>query len=167
MHVLGVFDSATKAAEAIRSIRRDLLGDVVVYGPTPDHAVDQALDVAGSPVRAFILVGGLLGCFTGFALPIYTVLDWPLITGGKPLISIPPFVVIAFELMILFAVVAGVIGFLGLSGLPRIGTTRVSDPRFTNDRFGVAVTCTAANESKVTAYLRQAGVEEVTADGST
>ena len=56
-----------------------------------------------SPVRVFVLVGGLLGCLSGFALPIYTVLDWPLITGGMPLISIPPFVVIAFELTILFA----------------------------------------------------------------
>ena len=167
MNVLGVFDSGAKAADAITAIRRDQLGDVVVYGPAPDHAVDQALDVAVSPVRTYILVGGLLGCFTGFALPIYTVVDWPLITGGKPLISIPPFVVIAFELTILFAAIAGVIGFLGLAGLPRIGTPRVSDPRFTNDRFGVAVTCTTANGSQVTTCLEQAGAEEVTADAAT
>ena len=166
MNLLGVFDSGAKAAEAIRAIRRDRLGDVVVYGPTPDHLIDQALEVAVSPVRVFVLVGGLLGCFAGFALPIYTVLDWPLITGGKPLISIPPFVVIAFELTILFSAIAGVIGFLGLSGLLRFGQARVSDPRFTDDRFGVAVTCDAAKERKVTTCLEQAGAEEVTTDGS-
>ena len=109
---------------------------------------------------------GLLGCFAGFALPIYTVLDWPLITGGKPLISIPPFVVIAFELTILFSAIAGVIGFLGLSGLPRFGPARVSDPRFSNDRFGVAVTCDGAKEDRVTTCLEQAGAEEVSANGA-
>ena len=51
-----------------------------------------------SPVRLFTLVGALLGCTAGFSLPIYTVSAWPLITGGKPLFSIPAFVVIAFEL---------------------------------------------------------------------
>jgi len=166
MNLLGVFDNGTKAAEAIRAIRRDQLGDVVAYGPTPDHSIDQALDVTTSPVRVFVLVGGLLGCFAGFALPIYTVLDWPMITGGKPLISIPPFVVIAFELTILFSAIAGVIGFLGLSGLPRFGQARVSDPRFSNDRFGVAVTCDASKEDRVTTCLEQAGAEEVTTNGA-
>ena len=107
MNVLGVFDSGNKAADAIHVIRRDRLGDVEVYGPAPDHAVDQALEVEVSRVRVFVLIGGLLGCLAGFALPIYTVLDWPLITGGQPLISIPPFVVIAFEFTILFAAIAG------------------------------------------------------------
>ena len=166
MNLLGIFDSGVKAAEAVRAIRRDQLGDVVVYGPTPDHSIDLALGVETSPVRVFVLVGGLLGCFAGFALPIYTVLDWPMITGGKPLISIPPFVVIAFELTILFSAIAGVIAFLGLSGLPRFGQSRVNDPRFSNDRFGVAVTCDAAKEDKVTACLEQAGAEEVSANGA-
>lgn len=167
MNLLGVFDSGAKAAEAIHAIRRWQLGDIVVYGPTPDHLIDKALDVGVSPVRLFVLAGALLGCFAGFALPIYTVLDWPFITGGKPLISIPPFVVIAFELTILFSAIAGVIGFLVLSGLPRFGPARMSDPRFTNDRYGITVTCDATKEGRVRACLEQAGAEQVTTDDAT
>jgi molybdopterin-containing oxidoreductase family membrane subunit len=161
INVLGVFDTGSKAATAIRSIRRDRLGDVEVYGPAPDHAIDQALEVTVSPVRVFVLVGGLLGCLSGFALPIYTVLDWPLITGGMPLISIPPFVVIAFELTILFAAIAGLVGFFGLAGLPRFRKPVVDDPRFTNDRFGVLVTCADSGNDAVKAHLTKAGAEEV------
>ena len=161
MTVLGIFGDAAKAARAVAAVRRDQPADVVVYGPAPDHAIDRALQVKVSPVRTFTLIGGLLGCVTGFALPIYTVLDWPLMTGGKPLISIPPFVVIAFELTILFAAVSGFIGFLLLTGLPRFRRPAVSDPRFTDDRFGVLVTCRDDQGMAVRAHLEQAGAEEV------
>ncbi len=161
MALLGVFDDGSKAAAAIIAIQHDALGRVDVYSPTPSHAIDQALDIQVSPVRTFTLIGGLFGCIVGFALPIYTVLDWPLITGGKPLLSIPPFVVIAFELTILFGATFGLLGFLGLARLPNPFRKRVSDPRFTNDKFGVLVTCDAARVDAVRAHLLAAGCEEV------
>ena len=108
VNVLGIFDRGKTAAVCARAILDEGLGEVVAYSPVPDHALDQALHVAVSPVRLFVLVGGLLGCATGFLFPIYTVMDWPLITGGKPLISIPAFVVIAFELTILLAAIGGI-----------------------------------------------------------
>ena len=128
MEILGIFDRGKTAAAATREILEGKLGEVVAYSPVPDHALDQALHVSVSPVRVFVLVGGLLGCFLGFAFPIYTVLDWPMITGGKPLISIPPFVVIAFELTILLGAIGGMIGFLALSGLPRVFGRPAPDP---------------------------------------
>ena len=163
--LLGVFDDGTRAASAVDAVRDAALGEVVVYGPTPNHAIDRALDMQVSPVRTFTLVGALLGCLTGFALPIYTVLDWPLITGGKALISIPPFVVIAFELTILFGALGGLLGFLSLAGLPGLGRKTVDDPRFSNDRFGVLVTCEGPQRDAVMNHLRQAGAEEVNDHG--
>ncbi len=165
VNVIGVFDVGEKAAAAIRAIRQGRLGNVSVYSPTADHDIDQALEVKASPIRTFILVGGLIGCFTGFAWPIYTVLEWPMITGGKPLISIPPFVVIAFELTILLGATAGMLAFLGLSGLPRVQKAVVDDPRFTNDRFGVLVTCDVAKRDAVKSVLERAGAEEVANHG--
>ena len=161
VQLLGVFDDGSKAATAVAAVRGENVGEVLVYSPTPNHAVDRALDMKVSPVRTFTLVGGLLGCAFGFALPIYTVLDWPLITGGKALISIPAFVVIAFELTILFGAIAGFVGFLGLSGLPGLRRKAVNDPRFSNDRFGVLVTCGENQREAVMSHLQRAGAEEV------
>ena len=112
-------------------------------------------------MRLFVLIGGLLGCATGFIFPIYTVLDWPLITGGKPLISIPPFVVIAFELTILFASLGGMAGFLLLSRLPRMRGQRAPDRRFTNDMTGISVTCAPEQAAAVRACLARTGASEI------
>ena len=170
-HLLGVFDDGAAAARAILGLRDGGLGDVTAYGPTSHHDIEAALDEPVSPVRTFTLVGALLGCATGFALPIATVRDWPLITGGKALFSIPPLVVIAFELTILFGALAGMLGFLTLSRLPRLpglsrpATILASDPRFSHDCFGVLVECDgeAQNDAARTA-LEAAGALEIRSD---
>jgi molybdopterin-containing oxidoreductase family membrane subunit len=161
IHLLGIFDAGTKAAAAAEALRADRLGEVTAYAPTLDHRIDAALGPGKRPVRVFTLVGGLLGCLLGFAFPIYTVLDWPLITGGKPIVSIPPFVVIAFELTILFAALGTVLGFLISSGLPRLRSGAPYDPRFSDDRWGVLVTCDTGRADAARARLAAAGAEEV------
>ena len=90
--------------------------DVEVFAPYPVHGMDGLFKP--SKLKFFTLVGALSGTMTGLALTIYTVLHWPLITSGKPLISLPPFLVIAFELTILFGGVVSFLGFLFLSRLP-------------------------------------------------
>jgi molybdopterin-containing oxidoreductase family membrane subunit len=160
VHVLGVFDAAGKAADAARRLRTDGFARVTTYAPAFDHNLDAALGPGKSPVRAFTLAGGILGCALGFAFPIYTVLDWPLITGGKAIVSLPPFVVIAFELTIFFAALMTVAGFLLSSGLPRLRQAPY-DARFSQDRWGVLVTCAAERAEAARAHLTQADVEEV------
>ncbi|NIP15320.1 MAG: DUF3341 domain-containing protein, partial [Pseudomonadales bacterium] len=64
--------------------------------------LEHSLGYGQSPVRIFTLVGGLTGAATGFAFTTWTSVDWPLVTGGKPIVSIPAYVVIAFELTVLF-----------------------------------------------------------------
>lgn len=91
---------------------------ITVVSPYHVHEVDEILDVRPSRLKFFTFFGALSGTITGFALTIYTVLRWPfLITGGKPLVSIPPFIIIAFELTILFGVISTFLGFLILSKL--------------------------------------------------
>ena len=164
MQILAVYDEPAKAALAVASARDAGLADVAAYTPAPDHTMEQLLGARVSPVRLFTLAGAILGCITGFALPIYTVSSWPLITGGKPLIAIPPFVVIAFELTILFGAIGGMIGFLALAGLPRFRKPALGDPRFSNDCFGVEVTCEATRAASVRSLLEDAGAIEVRTD---
>lgn len=160
VELLGIYDRAKKAAVCARAILDERLGAVVAYSPVPNHEINQALHVAISPVRLFVLVGGVLGCAAGFIFPIYTVLDWPLITGGKPLISIPPFVVIAFELMILLAAIGGMAGFLLLARLPRVTGPPV-DTRFTSDMTGISVTCAPEQAAAVRACFERTGANEI------
>jgi hypothetical protein len=66
-------------------------------------------------------------------------MDWPLVTGGKPIVSIPAFVVIAFELTILFGALSTVVGLFISARLPRFRPLVVYDPEFSAGRFGVRV----------------------------
>ena len=158
---LGIYDDPHKAAQAIATVRNEGLGQVVAHSPVPNHAIQHALPAEISPVRLFTLIGGLLGCASGFALPIYASLKWSLITGGKPIVSIPSFTVIAFELTIFLAALGGTLGFLILAGLPRIRERGPYDARFTIDRYGVLVVCTNVHCDAARAVLEHTGAEEV------
>lgn len=165
MRILGVYDEPAKAAVAVATARDAGLVDVTAYSPAPDHTLEQLIEPRVSPVRLFTLVGAVLGCTAGFSLPIYTVSAWPLIVGGKPLIAIPAFVVIAFELTILLGAIGGMLGFLLLARLPHLARTPLGDPRFTRDCFGVEVGCHEKGAAGVRSILENAGAIEVRADG--
>ena len=88
--------------------------------PAPFDEVDDAVDPKPSKVRIFTLVGGLLGVVTGYAMTIWMSLDWPIVIGGKPFASIPPYTVIAFELTILFGGIFTLLGLLAVGRLPAV-----------------------------------------------
>ncbi len=163
--VLGVFAHVDTTVKALEELRGQGYHDLTVYTPVPVHEIEDVLerDRPVSRVRLFTLIGGLTGTCSGFLLTIWSAMQWGLVTGGKPVASIPPFVVIAFELTILFGGLATVIGVVALGGLPRLRPTRTFDPRFTNDRFGVAVHCAPDRRPSVREILRAAGAEEVRA----
>ncbi len=161
--VLGVFAHVDATVHALEELRAKGYHDLTVYTPIPVHEIEDVLERERplSRVRLFTLLGGLTGTASGFLLTIWSAMQWSLITGGKPVASIPPFVVIAFELTILFGGVATVIGMFVLGRLPRVGHSAAFDPRFTNDRFGVAVHCPPERSGSVQEILQKAGAEEV------
>jgi hypothetical protein len=105
--------------------------------PIPVPGVEPILGLKPSPLRFFTLAGALAGLVAGFAFTIWTVNQWPLITGGKPLISIPPFVVIAFALTILLGATASLTGFLLLARLPSLRGLR--EPQAHDNLFIIEV----------------------------
>jgi hypothetical protein len=113
--------------------------EVKAYAPYPDHHIEHALGYDQSPVRVWTLVGGLTGTATALAFTIWTAVDWPLVVGGKPIVSIPPFVIIMFELTVLFGALSTIIGLFILSRLPNIKPSIIYDPEFTAGRYGVYV----------------------------
>ena len=164
--VLGIFAHVDTTVRAIRELRAKGFQSISTYSPVPLEEVEEALTGHGlpkSPVRLFTLVGGLTGTASGFALTIWSSLKWELVVGGKPIVSIPPFVVIAFELTILLGGLCTLLGLLVTARLPRLGGSRRYDPRFTSDRFGVEVACAPDQVRTAEEILRRAGAEEVRA----
>lgn len=129
------FDTQEEFLEKLEEMVKEGVKPEAVTTLTPFHVheAEHILKSKPSELRFFTLAGALAGFFLSFAFIIYTVLDWPLITGGKPLISIPAFIIIAFECTILFGGIISLLGFLHLNRLPNI--KRIIDPRECGSQF--------------------------------
>jgi len=161
--VLGIFAHVDTTVEAIRQLRQKGFSDLTVYTPTPVEDIEQEVERTHplSRVRLFTLIGALTGTATGFFLTIWSSLIWSLLTGGKDPVSYPPFIVIVFELTILFGGLATVLAIFVLGRLPKLTPSRAYDPRFTLDRFGVAVSCPPEKAEAARTVMSSAGAEEV------
>ena len=161
--VLGVFAHVDTTLDAIRKLRDKGFSELTVYTPVPVEEIEEEIEKVRplSKVRFFTLIGGLTGTATGFFLTIWTSIQWELVTGGKAPVSFPPFVIIAFELTILFGGLSTLVALLVLGRLPKLKPSAAYDPRFTVDRFGVAVACPPETADQVRALLTGAGAEEV------
>lgn len=158
--VLASFEHIDAATDAIKSLRAKGHRKLTVYSSHANHELEEALETPISPVRLFTLVGGLAGCTAGFAMQIWMNRDWPLLVGGKPIVAIPAFVVIGFELTILLGALSTLGGVALLSAL--LGRRGVLyDPRFSDDRIGVFVPAEAAQAGALEQMLRVSGAVEV------
>ena len=108
------------------------------FTPYHVHETEHLLDDSPSAVRAFIGVGAIAGFVAGFAFTIYTVLSWPLITGGKEIVSIMAFIIIAYELTILFGGLTAFAGFLFLARLPVFKNILSADAEFSR-KFEIVI----------------------------
>jgi hypothetical protein len=162
-NVLGIFAHVDTTLDAIRKLRDRGFSDLTVYTPVPVEEIEAEVERVRplSNVRLFTLIGALSGTSLGFFLTIWTSLRWSLVTGGKDPVSYPPFVVIAFELTILLGGLATALAILILGRLPKLTPSPTYDPRFTVDRFGVAVACPPETVDQVRSVLTVAGAEEV------
>jgi hypothetical protein len=159
--VMGIYYYVDDASALVRALRQAGMRNLSVFSPVPHHEIEHALDQGPSLVRWVTFTGGVLGLTGGFALCIYSVLSWPLVVGGKELVSLPPFVVIGYESMILLAGISNLLGMLALSRLPQFRAPAPYDPRFSEDRIGIWVPCAGEQAEKVREMMRGHGAEEV------
>jgi molybdopterin-containing oxidoreductase family membrane subunit len=164
--VLAIYEHVDSTIDAIRALKKDGRKNMTVMTPVPNHAIAEELDHTPSPVRLCTFVGGLIGGILGFTLCAWTSLDWPLITNGKEILSIPPFMVITFECTVLFGGLTNLFAMLFFSGLPDAKPGAGYDPSFMQDRFGIWVPCKRDEAERVAATLRAAGAEEVRVDAA-
>jgi len=116
--VLGLFTSAEAAASAGAALREaGVEFEVLTGSPYPEGAFGEHTP----PHRLYVfpLVGALCGFSVAILLTAGTQLAYPLVTGGKPVLSIPPMAIITYEGTMLGAILFTVLGVLFESRLPR------------------------------------------------
>lgn len=160
-HVLGLFGGPDAALAAAGQLKEAGLNTPELMSPVPLEGVEEVLGEKKSVIKRFTLFGACCGGLAGFALAAGTSVMYLHPTGGRPIITIPPFLIITYELTILFGILATVIGFLISSRFPAI-RERVYVPETAVDKFAVSVKCDPGEQhQRAEAILRSAGAEDV------
>jgi Protein of unknown function (DUF3341) len=145
--LMAEFDNPTSLVNAARAAREKGYRKLDAYSPFPIEELSDALHLHRNKLPLIVLCGGILGGLTGFLLQYYvTVIDFPINIGGRPLDSWPSYIVITFELTILFGAISAVLGLLALCGLPMPYHPAFNVPRFalaSRNRFFL---CIEAND---------------------
>ncbi len=157
--VLGVFSDPAAGARAVRALREAGHADIRTASAAPYPELVEALGRPRSRLDSVTLSGALVGVLAGFALCIGTSLAWPLVTGGKPIVSIPPFVIIAFEIAVLIGAGVNLAALAFAAGRGRRRRDLPFDPRFSADHVGVYVV--GGDLGVAEAILKRSGAEEV------
>ena len=165
--ILGVYSYVDLLLDSIKELRSKGFESIQVFTPCPNHEIEDALDTGKEPskVKYFTICGAILGALVGASFTVLTSMDWPIVTSAKPIVSIPPYMIIIFECMIL---IGGLSTFLGLiinSRLRKNVAPHLYDERFSNDKFGILVNCSSENLEEVESILNKNGSEEIKIDG--
>lgn len=168
IEIIGVFTDEHACIHGVETLKKEGVGisRFRVFAPIPSEHLMLAIGRGLSPVRAVVLAGGILGVLTGLAVTIGTAMEWNLVSGGKPIISMPPYIIIMFELMILFGGVLGLIGFFFFAHLPQLDPIGGYSERFGQDRFGIVIDCDEDESARFETLMREAGAEEVVQEAS-
>ena len=160
--VLGSFVHVDALVDAVKSAKEQKMEVVDVFSPVPVEELTNLLSPGPSPVRFSTFVGGLLGMIGGFALGIVSAMIWDIVVGGKPVTNHVPFVVIAFEGLILLGALATFIGLLASGRLPFTRFPgKAYRPEFSKDRFGLWLGAAEHEVVRVRAFLQKAGAVAV------
>ncbi|MBE7185714.1 MAG: DUF3341 domain-containing protein [Methylobacterium mesophilicum] len=129
--VLAEFPSGEDLIEGVKKVRAEGFTQIDAYTPFPIEALDEAMALSDNRVPWVALAGGLIGAAIGYGLQVYTNLAYPIPVGNRPPVAPQAFMLIAFELMVLGAVLSAVIGMFLFNRLPRL-----NHPVFEAQGFG-------------------------------
>jgi mono/diheme cytochrome c family protein len=169
------YEDENQLLDAARKVRDSGYTKTDAFTPFPVHGIDEALGIKPTVLPWFTLIAGATGTTVALTMQIWTnAIDYPYIISGKPYVSLPAFIPVAFELTVLFAAFTTVFAMLGLNGLPRFSNPIFTNPKFdraSDDRFFLWVDSRDKyfNSEKVHSLLTDTGaigVDEVREDDS-
>ena len=160
-NAVGLFHAPSTALVAAGALKGAGFARPSLMSPVPIEGVEEVLGKKRSVIKNFTFFGALFGGIFGFALAAGTAVLYLHPTGGRPIITIPPFLIITYEMTILFGILATVLGFFVSARFPAV-RERVYVPEAAVDKFAVTVVCEDDEVfRRAEAILRDAGAEEV------
>jgi hypothetical protein len=129
--LMAEFDDPTALVAATAKTRDEGYRRMDAYSPFPIEELHEAMGAHHSRLPLIVLIGGLVGCVSGFLLQYWvSVIAYPVNVGGRPFNSWPAFIPVTFECTILGASLSAVLGMLALNGLPMPYHSVFNVPRF-------------------------------------
>lgn len=157
--LLGLFQEPDQVIVALDALRAAGFAgrEIEVLSGTPYPAGTFGEDQRPHHLFTFAFAGALAGLIVGLLVTIGTQISYPMVTGGKPILSLPPMLNVVYEATLLGAIVFTVLGTLFESRLPDFGETPY-DARITQGYIGVLVRCPRPEAvSTAERVLRSAG----------
>ena len=160
--IIGVYTDENSAADALDALNSAgyetneyeiLTGTPYPEGTFGQHEPEHTL-------YRWPLIGAACGFIVGLMLTVGTQLAYPLVTGGKPVLGIPPMAIIMYEGTMLGAILFTIIGILFESRLPRL-FMGAYDTRITEGYIGVTVTTSPDRISKAEEVLQNSGAQDI------
>jgi ActD protein len=132
--IYGLMAEFTQAEELVTAARRahdEGYRRMDAFTPYALSELPEAIGFRRNRLPMVVLIGGLFGGIGAFLMQYYaSAIDYPINVGGRPLNSWPSFIPVTFELTVLAAAFAAVLGMLGLNGLPMPYHPVFNVPRF-------------------------------------
>jgi len=137
------FDNVDKLLAGAEKVRDAGYTKWDSHTPFVVHGLDAAMGIRPTILPYLVFLGGLTGTAFGLLLQWYTnAFDYPFQISGKPIISLPAYIPVAFETTILFAALTALVGMLAFNGLPQLyhplHTSRALK-KATDDHFCISV----------------------------
>ena len=168
--ITALFETPDAILQAAKATREAGYTKFDVNTPYPVHGMDAAMGLTPTRLGVFALVFGLLGAVSAVGFMTWvTLIDYPLVIGGKPFWSWPAFVPVAFELTVLLASVLTVATMIILYfKFPNTAHPLLDTPymkRVSSDRFGLVIQASDPKfgEQAVRVFLGSVGSGEVAA----
>lgn len=124
-HILALYNNFDEAEAVVKELRSanirgfDVNDDLTVKSPIEHPEVTEFLGHKSVKVQWFTLGGALTGGLLAFSLIAGSQANfYAQMKGGKPIVPIPPDMVLTYEMFILGGVYITVLGFLICAGLP-------------------------------------------------
>jgi len=151
--LMAEFATPTDLVAAARRTHEAGYKKIDAYSPFPVEELAEAIGFHKNSVALVTLIGGLIGGLLGYAMQYWIATSaYPVNVGGKPYHSWPSFIIVTFEMTILFAGLSAVLGMLALNGLPMPYHPVFNVSRFafaTKDRFFLIVFSSDAKYNSV------------------